>query len=152
MCATRNSEPDCRTTNLKDLTMCNFLEVQWYMPPTELFPPVMGMEGDACLGLETDWELPQLPWNADLASLDCDWVGQLSHGTEFVQRPLNSSSDLTSTDNRIDNSFGPLNVGTQRAGYFQLYTHPECRGRSAASVSAFGIALSSESSISTQGY
>ena len=72
MCATQNSESEYQT-NLRDLMMCNLSEVEWYLPSTELFPPVMDMETDAFLNLITDWELPQLPWDADLAPLDHDW-------------------------------------------------------------------------------
>jgi hypothetical protein len=125
--------------------------MEWYLPPTEQFALVMDMENDVCLNLETDYELPQLPWDTDMVSLNYDWTGQPSHGTEFVPRAPSISPNSTS-DHWIDNSSGNLNDRIPRNGYLQLYGNLDYGNSSAVSVLAFDAALSSESPLPTQGY
>jgi hypothetical protein len=126
-------------------------EAQWYLPPTEPFPPVMDMDTDAFLNLETDWELPQLPWDIDVAPLDYDGVELPSQGTEYVPPPLNGSSNLTLADHWTNTSVGPSNDESRRTVYSQLRTNSDPSNGSTTSLSAFGNALPFEPSLSTQG-
>jgi hypothetical protein len=126
-------------------------EAQWYLPPTEPFPPVMDMDTDAFLNFETDWGLLQPLWDTDVAPLDHDGVGQPSQGTEYVPLPLNGSSNLTLADHWTDTSFGPSNDESRRTVYSQPHTNSDPSNSSTTSLTAFGNALPFEPSLSTQG-
>lgn len=152
MCALRNNEPDYRTTNLRHLTMYGSSKVQSYPQPSEQFPATIDLEIDAYLNLETDVELRQPLWDADLAPLDSGWLGQPFQEPDFFQYLLNNSLDSTLTDNWDGNYLGPLNSGTQIDGYFQLYSNPDSSDSFAVSASAPDSALSLESFFSAQGH